>query len=72
VDKHHPAAADPAHVRVDHTLDEGDGDRRVDGVATPPHDFEADLGCLGLGADDDRHKRKLDQRLNSARSYLKA
>jgi hypothetical protein len=61
VHEHRPAAANPAHVRIDHALNESDGDSGVDRVAAPPHDIEANLGCLRLRADDDRHKNKLKQ-----------
>jgi len=59
VHEHHSAAADAAHLRVDHSLDEGARDRRIDRIAAAPHDLEADLGRGRLRADDDRHTKRV-------------
>src|SRR5438105_14163812 len=43
VDKHHSAAAEAAHLWVDHALHERARDRGVDSVAASPQDVEPDL-----------------------------
>src|SRR6266852_2032282 len=58
VPEHRAAAADAAHLGVDHALHEGARDGRVDRIAPAPHDLEPDLGRNRLGADDDRHEKK--------------
>src|SRR5438309_7030310 len=58
MNQHHAAAADAAHLGVDHALDEGAGDGRVHRVPAPLHDLEADLGRDGLRAHDYRHELK--------------
>ena len=59
VDEHHTASADAAHLRVEHTLHECAGDRRVDRVAAATHHVERDLGRLRLRRDDYGHRKTL-------------
>src|SRR5438093_639438 len=61
VHEHRAAPADAAHLRIDDALHERARDGRINGVATAPHDLEADLRRLGLRADDDGHGGKLVQ-----------
>src|SRR4029077_3224512 len=64
VHQHHAAAADAAHLRIYHALHESARDGGVDRVATAPQDLETYLGGLRLRTNDDRHERKLDQRVS--------
>ena len=59
VHEHGTAAAESAHLRIDHALHECARDRGIDGVAAAPHDLEANLCRERLRADDDGHARKL-------------
>jgi hypothetical protein len=64
VHEHHAAAADAAHLRIDHSLHERTGDGGIDRVSAAPQDLETYLSGLRLRAHDDRHERKLDQRMS--------
>ncbi len=57
--EHHAAAAEAAHLGIDHALHEGACDGRVDRIATAPHDLQPDLGRSGLRADDDGHTTRV-------------
>ena len=52
VDVHGAEAADACHLRIDHPLDEGAGERRVDGIAAALEHFRAGFDCLRLRRHD--------------------
>ena len=52
IQMHTPHAGNAAHLRIDHGLHKGAGNRRVDDIAAGTQDLGRGLGSFGLGGGD--------------------
>jgi hypothetical protein len=58
VDEHHAAAADSAHLRIHHALNESAGHGSIHSVAATAHNVQPDLRRVRLWGDDYGHEGK--------------